>query len=101
MACPRRFQADPECRVIVCNIRAGGTAISLAASDVVVFVELSWVPSEMDQAEERIWLPEKTTPMSVYRLVVENSLDSAMAHILDVRQESIERTLSKNYLRDH
>lgn len=100
-AAKERFQTDPDCRVIVCNIRAGGTAISLSASDVVVFAEMSWVPSEMDQAEERIWLYEKTVPMSVYRLVVENSLDSIMAHILDVRQESIERTLSKKFLADH
>lgn len=88
-----RFRDDPKCRVFVGNIQAAGKAISLSAADVVVFAELSWVPSEMDQAEERVWDVTKDRPISIYRIVVEDSVDAHMAEILDIRQENIERAM--------
>lgn len=94
-----RFRDDPECRVFVGNITAAGSAISLAASDCAIFCELSWVPSEIDQAEERIWDPTKTVGVTIYRLVLEDSLESQLAHVLEKRQENIERMMVAKYLK--
>ena len=93
-----RFREDPDCRVIVGNIQAMGTALSLAAADVAVFAELSWVPAEIDQAEERIWDPTKTTPCTIIRLVVQDSLEAQIAGILEKRQQGIDRMTSSKYL---
>ena len=48
-----RFQTDPECRVIVCNLAAGGVGHTLTAASDVAFVELSWNDALMDQAVSR------------------------------------------------
>lgn len=88
------FTNDPNIRVFLGNIMAAGVGITLAAADTVAFVELSWVPAEMDQAEERVWLPDKTTPIQIIRYVVEDSLDEGMGHVLDARQEHIKQTLN-------
>jgi SWI/SNF-related matrix-associated actin-dependent regulator 1 of chromatin subfamily A len=89
----QRFQNDPDCRVFIGNIVAAGQGIALSAADVVAFAELSWVPSEMEQAEERVWDPTKDRPVSSYWLVVEDSLDAQMAAILERRMRDISKAL--------
>lgn len=88
-----RFVNDPDCRVFIGNIIAAGQAINLSVADYVGFVELSWVPSEMDQAEERAWDVLKTRAVSIDRFVVEDTIDEAMCAVLDIRQRNIEKAL--------
>jgi SNF2 family DNA or RNA helicase len=94
-----RFQTDPACRIIVGNLQSMSEAIELSAADTVVFAEFARaVPSEYDQAEERAWLPTKTTPISVYRLVIESSIEADLVEVLDRRQENIDRMVMRPYL---
>jgi SNF2 family DNA or RNA helicase len=93
-----RFRDDPTCRVFIGNLVAAGVGIPLSAADTVVFGEISWIPSEMDQAEERIWDVLKEVPVSAYRLVVEDSLDERMCFIVDKRQRDIGKALSVSQL---
>jgi SWI/SNF-related matrix-associated actin-dependent regulator 1 of chromatin subfamily A len=92
------FNTDPECRLFVGNIQSAGQAINLAVADLVIFAELSWVPAEMDQAEERAWDVEKKTAVTIQRLVVEDSLDEVMVTVLDRRQKTIARALKSTHL---
>lgn len=47
------FQNDPSVRVIIAQIQAAGTAVTLTASSNVVFAESDWVPANMMQAASR------------------------------------------------
>ncbi len=84
-AAEKRFQTDPACRVFIGNIVAAGQVIRLDAADCVVFAEISWVPSELEQCEERVWDVLKTNFISIYRVVIEDSLDETMCHVVDAR----------------
>lgn len=95
----RRFQTDAECRVFVGNIIAAGQAINLSVADVAVFVEISWVPSEVSQAEERIWDVLKTRPNTIYRLPVEGSLDEGMIRVVEQRQGDVNKVMNMEALR--
>lgn len=94
------FRNDPKCRVFVGNILSAGQAINLSVADDVVFAELSWVPAEMDQAEERVWDVLKEVGVSIHRIVVEDSLDEAMCFVLDRRQKETKKTLHVRALLD-
>lgn len=94
-----RFQTDPACRVLIGNIVAAGQAINLSVADVAVFIEISWVPSEVSQAEERIWDVLKTRPNTIYRLPVEGSLDEAMIAVVEQRQEDVNKAMNMDALR--
>lgn len=94
-----RFQTDPACRVIVGNLQSMSEAIELSAADTVVFAEFARaVPSEYDQAEERPWLPTKETPIAVYRLVIEDSIESELVEVLGQRQEGIDRMVNREHV---
>ena len=48
------FQKNPECQVAILSIIAASTGITLTATHMVIFAELTWTPSIMIQAEDRV-----------------------------------------------
>lgn len=78
----QRFQTDPGTRVFVGSITAAGTGITLTASSTVVFAELSYVPGDMLQAEDRAHRIGQQSSVLIQLLVLEASLDARMAQIL-------------------
>jgi SWI/SNF-related matrix-associated actin-dependent regulator 1 of chromatin subfamily A len=93
-----RFQTDPDVRLFIGNMDAAGMAISLSAADVDVFAELDYVPSKIDQCEERIWLFDKTNPCTHIKVVVEDSLEERVAELLEMRQEIVRKAISAKAL---
>jgi SWI/SNF-related matrix-associated actin-dependent regulator 1 of chromatin subfamily A len=89
-----KFQDDPECRVFVGNILSAGEGISLAAANVAVFAEISGVASEMDQAERRLALIEKTEQNLIYYCVNEGSLDEQLVKALKTRRETFQKAMN-------
>ena len=48
-----KFQRDPECKLIICNIKAAGVGITLTASSRVAFIEYPWTYADCVQCEDR------------------------------------------------
>ena len=48
------FQQNPKCQVAILSIIAASTGITLTAAHMVIFAELTWTPSIMIQAEDRV-----------------------------------------------
>lgn len=94
----QNFRNNPDCPGVAGNITAMSTAISLKEADTAIFSELSWIPSELDQAEERIWDPEKVSTCSIYRLVLDDSLEQRIDYVVTQRQLSVSRLTSREYL---
>jgi SWI/SNF-related matrix-associated actin-dependent regulator 1 of chromatin subfamily A len=87
-----RFQHDPSCRVFIGNIQAAGVGITLApASSHVVFAELSWVPAELTQCEDRCHRIGALDSVLVQHLVLAGSLDAVMARVLLKKQGILDK----------
>jgi len=77
-----RFRTDPDCRVLVGQIKACGTAISMAAADNVIFAELSWVPGDNEQALMRVEDPSKNYACMTRFAIARGTLDDALMAVL-------------------
>ncbi len=89
----QKFQNDPNIRVFVGSIRAAGTGITLTASSTVVFAELDWTPAVMTQAEDRAHRIGQTSEVSIYHIVIDNSIDAYIAEKLIEKQEYMDALL--------
>jgi hypothetical protein len=92
-----QFQNDPECQVFVGGIQAAGVGITLTASSTVIFAELSWVPGEVTQAEDRAHRIGQTETVLVQHLVLAGSIDARMAQTIVGKQAVIDQALDVNH----
>lgn len=87
------FQQDPKIKLFIGNILSAGTGLDLSVSSHIVFVELDWVPGNMDQDEKRCESLFKKEALLVQYLVVDESLDAHIAKTLVAKQNVIDRVL--------
>jgi SWI/SNF-related matrix-associated actin-dependent regulator 1 of chromatin subfamily A len=83
------LQTDPSVQVLVGNIHAAGTGITLTAATHVVFNDLDWVPGNHWQAEDRIYRIGQTRPAFVTYLYAADTLDDFVAALLEAKARNI------------
>ena len=86
------FQAG-KVDVFIGTIGAAGVGITLTAASHVVFAELSWVPGDVSQAEDRCHRIGQKDSVLVQHLVVDGSMDARMAEVLVQKQKVLDRAL--------
>lgn len=69
------FNTDNNARIIVCSLMAASEGIDLSAANTVLHTEYWWNPAIMNQASARIQKVGKLTPLNVYYLSAEDSID--------------------------
>ena len=95
-----RFQTLPDVRIFIGGITAAGLGISLTSSSHAVFAELSWVPGEISQAEDRCHRIGQRDNVLVQHLVLSGSLDAIMARRLLAKQEVLDGVLGQDQKRE-
>jgi SNF2 family DNA or RNA helicase len=68
------FQAG-EGELFLISLRAGGTGLNLTAADYVVHLDPWWNPAVEDQASDRAHRIGQTRPVTIYRLVMQDSIE--------------------------
>ena len=94
----RDFQHDPKKRVFLGNIQAAGVGLD-GLQDVcsnVAFVEFSWSPTDMAQAEDRLHRIGQANPCNVYYLVAPGTIDEAFMQCLFQRRGDLSRIIDGN-----
>ena len=91
-----RFQTDDKIQVFVGNIKAAGVGITLTAGEVVIFNDLSFVPSDHSQAEDRAYRYGQQSNVSVFYPVFENTIEMIIYDILQRKKNVIDTVMGDN-----
>ncbi len=86
------FQNDDKIKVFVGNLKAAGVGLTLTAAEVVIMNDLSFVPAEHAQAEDRAYRYGQKSNVLVYYPLFENTIEGAIYDILN-RKKQIIRTV--------
>lgn len=78
-----KFQNDPECRLIVLNIKSGGVGITLTAASNVLFVEFPWTAADCDQCECRAYRNGQKNVVNCTYLLGQDTFDEDMYDIIN------------------
>lgn len=79
----REFQAEGGPTVMLMTTTAGGTAITLDRADTVIFMDETWSPADMEQAEDRVHRVSRIHNVTVYTLRTAGTVDQYIAEIVD------------------
>jgi SNF2 family DNA or RNA helicase len=74
------FQAG-EGELFLISLKAGGTGLNLTAADYVIHLDPWWNPAVEDQASGRAHRIGQNRPVTVYRLVVEDSIEERILEL--------------------
>lgn len=77
-----KFQNSRMCKVMIAQLHAAGTSLTLTAANQGMFVDLDWVPGNNAQAAARIARIGQTKPVTVRCVTLENSIDQHISNIL-------------------
>jgi len=91
-----RFQEDDKIQVFVGNIKAAGVGITLTAAEAVIMNDLSFVPSDHSQAEDRAYRYGQKNNVLVYYPIFENTIESIIYDILQNKKNIFEIVMGDN-----
>ena len=83
------FQTDEKIRVFVGNLKAAGVGLTLTSAEVVIMNDLSFVPAEHSQAEDRAYRYGQKSNVLVYYPIYDNTIEAAIYDILNKKKQII------------
>ena len=84
-----RFQEDDKVKVFVGNIKAAGVGITLTAAEAVIMNDLSFLPSDHSQSEDRAYRYGQKNNVLVYYPIFENTIEGIIYDILNNKKRII------------
>lgn len=90
------FQENDKVKVFVGNIKAAGVGITLTAAEAVIMNDLSFVPSDHSQAEDRAYRYGQKNNVLVYYPIFENTIEGIIYDILNNKKQVIATVMGDN-----
>jgi len=84
-----RFQEDEKVKVFVGNIKAAGVGITLTAAEAVIMNDLSFLPSDHSQSEDRAYRYGQKNNVLVYYPIFDNTIEGIIYDILNNKKRII------------
>ena len=83
----KSFQTDPDCRLFLISLKAGGVGLNLTAADYVFLLDPWWNPQVEAQAIDRAHRIGQTKQVFVYRLVSEGTIEERVLNLQAEKRE--------------
>ena len=88
----KRFQDNPDCRVILMT-NAGSTGLNLQSANTVINVDLPWNPAVLEQRIARAHRMGQKNPVTVYKLITEETIEERLLETLESKQDLADAAL--------
>jgi len=91
-----RFNRDPECRVFVGSLKAGGTGIDLVGGSVVIHYDRWWNAAREDQATDRVHRIGQHRAVQVFKLVTEGTLEEKIHALIERKRQMMDAVVRED-----
>jgi SWI/SNF-related matrix-associated actin-dependent regulator 1 of chromatin subfamily A len=91
-----QFQDNPKVKVFVGNIKAAGVGITLTSAEAVIMNDLSFLPSDHAQSEDRAYRYGQKNNVLVYYPIFENTIEGIIYDILNNKKQVIATVMGDN-----
>lgn len=91
----QEFQNNPECKVFLISLKAGGVGLNLTAADYVYIVDPWWNPAVEQQAIDRTHRIGQTKAVFAYRFICKDTIEEKMLQLQERK-----RMLSDDLIED-
>ncbi|MFN3866251.1 MAG: DEAD/DEAH box helicase [Demequina sp.] len=87
------FTDEPDVSIAVCSLIAAGVGLNLQVASNLVLAELSWTDAEQTQAIDRIHRIGQSEPVTAWRIIAAQTIDSRIARLIDSKAGLAARAL--------
>ena len=91
-----QFQDNEKIKVFVGNVKAAGVGITLTAAEAVIINDLSFVPGDLAQAEDRAYRYGQKNSVSVYYPIFDNSIEGIIYDMVNHKKQNINTVMGDN-----
>ncbi|KAI2466153.1 SNF2 family N-terminal domain-containing protein [Annulohypoxylon bovei var. microspora] len=85
---------DPNTRIMLASLGASGVGLNLVAADTVILVDSWWAPAMEDQAIDRVHRLGQTRETTVWKLVMDGSVEERVLGIQAKKREIVNLALN-------
>jgi len=86
-ACVNRFQNDPECKLFLVSLKAGGVGLNLCAAEYVFLLDPWWNPAVESQAIDRAHRIGQTNSVFAYRLIARETVEEKVIELQNSKRD--------------
>jgi SNF2 family DNA or RNA helicase len=92
----KKFQEDPNCKIFLISLKAGGVGLNLTAADYVFFLDPWWNPAAENQALSRAHRIGQKNKVMVYRFITEESIEQKILKLQERKKDLAEVFINNN-----
>jgi superfamily II DNA or RNA helicase len=90
------FQNDPDCRLFLISLKAGGLGLNLTAAEYVFLLDPWWNPAVEAQAVDRAHRIGQTKPVFAYRLIAKDTVEEKVLELQKTKRELADAILGED-----
>ena len=80
------FQKNPDCKVLILSLKAGGTGLNLVAASQVIHYDLWWNPAIEAQATDRAFRIGQKRNVQVHRFITKGTFEEKINSLLETKK---------------
>lgn len=90
------FNSDSSINIFLISLKAGGVALNLTEASQVFIMDLWWNPAVEEQAMDRIHRIGQNRPISIYKIVISDSIESKVLQLQKKKKALFESAVAND-----